>query len=116
MSEEGMMTDIKIITPPVKRINLGGEIVEVAFIPARISLEAAQISEGMSKGSISEYEGSDKLIDLIEKICQKSNPIITREWLLDNTSLPMLLEFMDFAIGGGEDAVKTTQKGKSGKN
>jgi len=112
MVDEGM----KVINPTAKKINLGGEIVEVAFVPAKVTLDAAKISDGMKKGTMSEYEGSEQMLIMVENICKKSNPAITRDWLLENTSMEMMLEFMNYVVGGTSDPVKTTQDGNSEKN
>jgi hypothetical protein len=107
---------MKIINPTAKKINFGGEIVEVAFVPAKVTLDAAKVSDGMKNGTMSEYEGSEQMLVMIETICKKSNPLITRDWLLENASMQMMTEFMEYVVGGPSDSVKTTQVGNSEKN
>jgi len=112
MGDDGM----KIINPKAKKIDLGGEIVEVAFVPAKVTLEAAKVSDGMKNGTMSEYEGSEQILVMIENICKKSNPLITRDWLLENTSMQMMTEFMEYVVGRSSDSVKTTPVSNSEKN
>jgi len=109
------LESMDIINPPVKRINFCGEVVEIAFIPMRLSLDAIRISDDVKKGKLSEYEGTESMIDFVVKLCGKSNTNITRDWLLDNASSDMLIQFMETAIGGVKGE---TGKGKSntGKN
>jgi len=113
---DNTLDDIKIINPAVKKINLGGANVEVAFVPAKVTLDAAQISEGIKNGTMSEYDGSDKLVNMIESICKKSNPGITRDWLLENTSMDMMMEFLEYVTGGSKDLIKTATAGTTEKN
>ena len=113
MAEE--LESMDIINPPVKRINFCGEVIEIAFIPMRLSLDAIKISDDVKKEKLSEYEGTEAMIDFVVKLCGKSNENITRDWLLDNASSDMLLQFMETAIGGRKGGAGKA-KGKDGKN
>lgn len=114
MSTE-MMSGMEIINPPSRKINFNGEIVEISFIPMRVSLDAMRISEAMESGGITAREGFEQMIDITVKICSKSNPTITRDWLLDNSDGAMLISFLDAAVTGGkkESDVKVSKSGKN---
>ena len=104
-----------IINPPAKRINFCGEAVEIAFVPMGLSLDAMKISDDMKKGKTSEIEGTEKMINFVVELCGKSNPDITREWLLKNTSSDTLIQFLETAIGSRKGEAGKA-KGKDGKN
>lgn len=109
------LDSMDIINPPVKRINFNGEIIEISFIPMRLSLEAIKISEDVKNGKLSEYTGTERMIDFVVKLCGKSNKNITPDWLLDNASSEMLLQFIETASSGGKRDV-VNSNGKTGKN
>jgi len=103
---------INIIAPPMKRINFLGEIVEIAFVPARIDIEFNRVIEECKAGKLGDYEGLTQLSNLILKLC-KSNPNITYDWLLDNASFDMMTDFFKAAKGAKNE--KEPEK-SSGKN
>lgn len=111
-----VMDNIDIISPPVKKINFNGEIIEISFIPLRISLEAMKITDEIGKENVGASDGFEKLIAITVNICSKSNPRITRDWLLDNSDGDMLVEFLTAAVSGGKKAAQEVNSGKSGKN
>jgi hypothetical protein len=111
----GELESMDIINPPVKRINFNGEIVEISFVPMRLSLDAIKISDDVKNGKLSDYEGTEAMIEFVVKLCGKSNTNITRDWLLDNASSDMLLQFMETVSGGGKGE-SGKSKDKNGKN
>lgn len=82
------------------------------MIKSRVQLAAMKLNSDISKGTISEFEGMDQMIDLTLEIC-KSNPGITKDWLLDNTSMDMLTQFFEAAGSAGN---KEESSGEPGKN
>lgn len=107
------MTDgINIIAPPKKRINLAGEIVEISFIPARIDLEFQRLTEECKAGKMGDFEGLNKMIDLLLSVC-KSNPAITKDWVLDNISFDMITDFFVAAKGKSTQESSEAQSGKN---
>jgi hypothetical protein len=103
---------INIIMPPKKRIMLADEMIEISFIPARVDLEFQRINEECAAGRMGDFEGLNKMIDLILSIC-KSNPVITKDWILDNVSFDMITEFFIAAKG---KSIPEKNESKSGKN
>jgi hypothetical protein len=61
---------------------------------------------------LTEYDGFVKIIELVLKVC-KSNPNITQDWLLDNTSIEMLMTFFEVA---GNSKKSSTAEGEPAKN
>jgi hypothetical protein len=116
MSEsENVMGGVNIIAPPTKKINFVGEIVEIKFVPARIDLEFNRVVDESKTGRMSDYEGFNIMTDLILSIC-KSNPNITKDWLLENTSYDMMMEFFLAAKGKTKAEAEGKVQETSGKN
>lgn len=108
---EDFLKEIEIVAPKKKKINFCGEIVEIAFVPSKVTIETARISDALNRGEISEYEGLMGIIDNVLSVC-KSNPNITADWLMENTSFEMQVDFIAAASGnknkgsGSTDAEK----------
>lgn len=96
LNAEENIKDFDILAPPKRLARIGGEIVDVSFIPTRIALEI------MSLGDFDETSFSaeifDKVVDVTVKICQRSNPKITREWIIDNIEPMTLMKFLVYAV------------------
>jgi hypothetical protein len=107
-----ILEGVDVLNPTKKQINFNGEIVEIAFIPTRISLEALKANDDIRKGLLTEYEGFEKIIDLTLKVC-KSNPNITKDWLYDNTSIEMLMNFFEVAGNGGKTKASEGEPAKN---
>jgi hypothetical protein len=110
---ENVLGGIEIIAPPKRRINLNGEIIEVSFIKSKITLEALRIQGEVEKGTLGEYDGTNQLIDLALEICT-SNPNITKDWFLENTSMEMVMAL--FEAAGNNKNKQVTQSGEPAKN
>jgi hypothetical protein len=63
--------------------------------------------DGMEKKSIAEIAGFEKLVELISKIGMKNNPILTYDWIMDNTTFQMINGF------AGSIADMTVEKSES---
>ena len=42
----------------------------------------------------------EDVLDIVALICQKSNPKIDKDWLLDNLSITDLIKFVNFVFTG----------------
>jgi hypothetical protein len=82
------------------------------MIKSRVQLAAMKLNSDIQAGNISEFEGMDQMIDLVLEIC-KGNPEISKDWLLDNTSIDMLTAFFEAA---GTTGNKGEPPGEPGKN
>lgn len=59
----------------------------------------------------------EAMLDVIELVCKRSSKKITKDWLLDNVDIKVLMQFVQFVFEGiknGEDGTVTT--GGDGKN
>jgi hypothetical protein len=58
----------------------------------------------------------DSVLDIIEIICKRSSPKITKAWLLDNVAFQVLLKFIEYTfeqIGKTDEKEGTSEGGKN---
>jgi hypothetical protein len=110
LNAEENIKDFDVLAPPKRLAKIGGEIVDVSFIPTRIALEI------MSLGDFEESSFSadvfDKVVDITVKICQRSNSKITREWILDNIEPMTLMKFLVYAVESLSSRISAANKGE----
>lgn len=112
MSQE--ILDLDKLIPEQRIIRLAGNEIDVSKIPSRVTLEIAKKSDVLKSGS---EESFPVLLDLVVKICKPSQPDITSDWIVDNTSLDQLLALIEFILkpikdrsaGGGKNEVSPNQ-------
>ena len=117
VENEDAFDGISIIAPPKRKINFVGEIVEISFVPARTDIEFHRIISECNAEKMDDYTGFNAVADLVLSICT-SNPAITKDWLIDNTSFDMMIDFFAAAKGktpkkAGESSGKKSPLGKS---
>jgi hypothetical protein len=105
MSQE--ILDLDKLIPSQRIVKLGGKSIDVSKIPSRVTLEIAQKSDVLKSGS---EESFPTLLNLIVNICKPSQPDITSEWLIDNTSLDQLLALIEFILQPIKDRSEGTGK------
>lgn len=108
MKMEQKILDLDKIVTHERIVRLAGKSIDVSKIPSRVTLEIAKKSEVLKSGSEDSFP---ILLDLIVKICRPSQPDITDEWLIDNTSLDQLLAMIEFILQPIKD--RTEGKGKN---
>ena len=94
--EKGGIRDFDVIVPKERLARIGGEVVNVAIIPTRVTLELARFAD--KKDQLGNGDMFDKLITLISSACIGNNPKMTQEFLLDKTSVESLTEFIEFVL------------------
>ncbi len=114
MSNAPIIRDFDKIVRQERRARIAGEEVDVTKIPSRVTLEMTKfVDKGM---------GSDetffKMLDLVAKACQPSNPKITADWLLDNTDFDQMMDFCEFVLEPIRKRAEKAEKaeGAEGKN
>jgi hypothetical protein len=88
--------DFDKLAPAQRQARLGGRVIDVTTIPARVLLEAAKFADEMEK-----YSGEERLvkaIGIVSRIACVHDEAITTDWLLDNCSLDQLMAFVDFTL------------------
>ena len=92
---------------------LGGEKIDVTVIPSRIAMEVAIFKD---RAILVKGEDSFKdLIRIVAKVCRLTNENITDEWLLDNTHIEELNDFLTFVLTPINKSVNDKDKGKNKK-
>ncbi|XID91035.1 hypothetical protein ACF3MZ_21285 [Paenibacillaceae bacterium WGS1546] len=92
----------KIITTQ-RLIRLAGREIDVSKIPSRVTLEIAEKADTLKSGG---KESFPLVLDMIVKICKPSCPDITKDWIVDNTSLDQLIRLIEFVLAPVEERVK----------
>ncbi|KAB2337656.1 hypothetical protein F7731_08670 [Cytobacillus depressus] len=100
--------DLDKLIPEQRIIRLAGKEIDVSKIPSRVTLEIAKKSDVLKSGS---EESFPVLLDLVVKICKPSQPDITSDWIIDNTSLDQLLALVEFILKPIKD--RTDGEGKN---
>jgi hypothetical protein len=118
------MKDFDILSPQKRTAKIGGEEIDVSIIPAIVALQFISFSKKhdvskLDSGTSGNIE-TDTLVDMIEIVavlCQRSNPKITKDWLLNNVDIKVLLPFVQYVFEGIKTENGTEGQGVSeGKN
>ncbi len=91
-----IVKDFDKLAPQQRQARLGGRVIDVTTIPARVLMEAARFADEIEK-----YTGEerlDKALSLVVRIAKVHDPEITLDWLLDNADLNQLLALIDFTL------------------
>jgi len=91
-----VIKDYDKISYPKRIAILGGQKIDVTIIPSRIALEVAIFRDRIFR--IKSEDSFSNLISIVAKICKLSNDMITSEWLLDNTHIEELNDFLTFVL------------------
>lgn len=117
-----MLKDFDILSPPKRLAKLGGEEIDVTIVPARAALKFIDFSKKYNVESITGMNTNnfdsgmiESILDVIELICKRSSTKITRDWMLDNVDIKILMEFVQYVFAGIKGD-KTTDAGEDGKN
>ena len=91
-----VIKDYDKITYPKRIAILGGQKIDVTIIPSRIALEVAVFRDKIFR--IKSEDSFSQLIEIVAKICKLSNEKVTAKWLLDNTHIEELNDFLTFVL------------------
>ncbi len=106
---EDILKDLDMLDPPKKLVKMSGEIIDISFIPSRVTLTAMRISLDLEKKKITADEMFEKMIEIIVHISENSNPTITAEWLYDHVSVEKITKFLNLIV-----SVETENDDKTG--
>ncbi len=119
---DALMKDFDVLSPPKRIAKIGGEEIDVTIVPARASLKFIDFSKKYSVESlVSMTQDSfdpaliDSILEVVELVCKRSSSIITKDWLLDNVDIKLLMEFVQYVFEGMTGAASKGSRGK-GKN
>lgn len=102
-----LLTHFEILEPPVRIATILGETVELTKIHARATLKFIDFSkkhdikklENVTEDTL-DMDVIEDMIEIVALICKKSNPKITKDWLLDNLAIDDLLKFVKYVFEG----------------
>jgi hypothetical protein len=104
------MSKITTLVPGKRVRTIAGKSVDVSLISARVSIMLMnKVKERTAKGETLSIEDS---VEIVALICQKSNPEVTEDFLLDNTTLEELSEFIVWVL----EPLNKTKSGVEEKN
>lgn len=118
-----LLKDFDILSPPKRIARIGGEDIDVTIVPARAALKFISFSKKYHVDSVDSMSPGgfdpgmiDSILEVIELICRRSSEKITKEWLLDNVDIKVLMEFIQYVFAGMKDMSTGEPAGDSGKN
>ena len=121
-TETPFLDHIEIIAPATRTATIMGETVDLSFISTRVSFKFIEFSKKYDSGKLDKMtEDSfdpqmlEDMMGIIGAICEKSNPVVTKDWLLDNVPLADLMKFIQFVFAG-ISKLKSEPGGEDGKN
>lgn len=102
-----LLKDFDILSPPKRIARIGGEDIDVTIVPARAALKFISFSKKYHVDSVDSMSPGgfdpgmiDSILEVIELICRRSSEKITKEWLLDNVDIKVLMEFIQYVFAG----------------
>lgn len=111
---DDVMEGVDVLDPPKKIVYIEGEALDFTFVPTRLTLKGLRIVNDIQAGKLSEVDGLDKMIELIAEQCSRTNPKITADWILDNTSIDTIQK-MGQDLAGVQEG-QGTKEGEPAKN
>lgn len=115
---EDVLKDLDLLDPQKTLVKMSGELIDISFIPSKVTLAAMRISSDLEKKKITADEMFEKMIGIIVQVSEKSNPTITAEWLYNNVSVEKITNFLKLLVSSepGTDVKNGVSGGKSAKN
>ena len=94
-----IIRDFDQIIPPKRLAKIGGEDVDVSIFSTRATLKLIEMTDTPEKlEQLENCQNIDGFVDVVATACQRSNPVITKDWLLDNIDMITLIEFAKFVL------------------
>lgn len=105
--------DLDKLIPEQRIVKLAGKEIDVSKIPSRVTLDIAKKSDVLKSGS---DESFPLMLDMVVKICKPSQPDITTDWIVDNTSLDQLMALIEFILKPIQDRAESSGKNEVSLN
>jgi len=122
MSDD-LLKDFDILSPPRRIARIGGEEIDVTIVPARAALKFISFSKKYSAKSLESMDQDsidpgiiDDILEVVELVCKRSSTKITRDWLLDNVDIKVLVEFVQYVFAGMKNVSYEESSSREGKN
>jgi len=88
--------DLDRLAPEKRQVRLGGRLIDVTTIPARVLLDAAKFSD--EQDSLTNLEKIEHSIQIVARIAQTRDAEITADWLLEHADLNQLQAFIRYCL------------------
>lgn len=102
--------DFDALAPKARKARIGGRVVEIGPIPARITLEMARLADEAESGGGQEDQ-IKKIVSIVARVVQQTDETVTEEWLFDNTTMNGLLAFVNFVLQPAVDKAAEAEQG-----
>jgi hypothetical protein len=119
MTKDNLTKSFEILEPPKRTAKLLDQEVDVTVIPAITAFKFVQFSKKYGNSKLDDIAGAgidedmlNEIMVIIGDITSRSNPKVTKEWLLENLSMPDLTRFMTFLFEGMGDKKAAGPEGK----
>lgn len=119
-----LLKDFDALSPQKRIVKIGGEEIDVTIVPARAALKFINFSKKYSVDSLESMSQDsfdpsmiDAILEVVELVCKRSSAKITRDWLLDNVDIKVLLEFVQCVFASMKNVSSDEPpSGEEGKN
>ena len=89
---------------------LAGVKIDVSSIPSRVVIQLSSFQSRMASDEISADDSLTEIVALAARVCAVRNPEITVDWILDNTDMETLTEFVKFVLAIVENTIDPEKK------
>ncbi len=119
---EPITHDLDVLRPPPEYVKLGGEKIDISFIPAGVAMDAMKLQEELNKltntpEKMKKVEAggkaAERTFEIAAEICaaiiSSQYPEMDKEWLLKNTDvvqIKKLVEYVTTAISSSLDSAE----------
>ncbi|TQD25110.1 hypothetical protein [Methanolobus vulcani] len=94
-----IMKDFDTIAPVKRVARIGGEEVDVSVFSTRATLKLIDMTDSPEKiQNLENGKNIESFVEVVATACQRSNPKITADWLMDNVDMFTLVEFSKFVL------------------
>jgi hypothetical protein len=85
--------DLDVLRPPPQFVKLGGNKIDISFIPCALTFEVDRLAQELgkldlvevNKGGKAAEKAFDIAIDLCAVFCSAKHPEMTKDWFMQNT-------------------------------
>ena len=93
------MKDFSTVVPQKRIARISGEEVDVSVFSTRATLKLIELTSSPEKqAALESGQGIEDLLEVVAIACQRSNPKVTKDWLIDNVDMFTLVEFAQFVM------------------
>jgi hypothetical protein len=110
-----ILKDFGTIVPQKRIARIAGEEVDVSVFSTRATLKLIELTSSPEKqAALESGQGIEDLLEVVAIACQRSNPKVTKDWLIDNVDMFTLVEFAQFVMEPVTARLKAMQEAKEG--